>query len=74
MAIKEDTWSYGESKAFNSSGTTTTPDNAWSYGENALLHEYVAAMGGWTGIITGQTNPAKINGIDVANINKVMGI
>lgn len=28
---------------------------------------------GWTGKITGITNPAKINGIAVANIGKVMG-
>lgn len=40
------------------------------------LHEFdfevVAA--GWTGIVTGVTNPGKIYGIDVANIAKVMGV
>lgn len=29
---------------------------------------------GWTGKINGITNPAKINGIAVANIGKVMGV
>ena len=29
---------------------------------------------GWTGKICGVTNPAKINGIAVANISKVCGV
>ena len=31
------------------------------------------ALSGWTGKIAGITNPAKINGVTVANITKVMG-
>jgi hypothetical protein len=38
------------------------------------LFGYVPAEVGWTGIINGVTNPAKINGIPVANIKKVMRI
>lgn len=41
MAVNDPVWSYGQSKLFNSSGTTTDPDDAWSYGQNALEHEYV---------------------------------
>lgn len=29
---------------------------------------------GWTGIVNGVTNPAKVNGVAVANINKVNGV
>ena len=29
---------------------------------------------GWTGKINGVTNPAKINGVVIANISKVMGV
>ena len=35
---------------------------------------YTPAAAGWTGIINGITNPAKINGIAVANIKSVMGV
>jgi hypothetical protein len=35
---------------------------------------YVAPTGGWTGIINGITNPSYINGIAVANIEKVNGV
>lgn len=36
------------------------------YGEGSLA--------GWTGKVSGVTNPAKVMGIDVANINKVKGV
>ena len=29
---------------------------------------------GWTGKVNGVTNPAKINGVAVANISKMMGV
>ena len=45
MAVNEPVWSYGESKLFNSTGAVTDPNDAWVYGENHLLHEYVAAGG-----------------------------
>ena len=35
--------------------------------------EYVEGVAGWAGKINGVTNPAKINGIAVANIASVMG-
>jgi len=43
MSINDPTWSYGESRLYNSSGAVTDPDDAWVYGENELLHEYVEA-------------------------------
>jgi hypothetical protein len=36
--------------------------------------DVTAGAGGWTGVINGVTNPAKINGIPVANIKRVMRI
>ncbi|MFC1510488.1 LamG-like jellyroll fold domain-containing protein, partial [Candidatus Omnitrophota bacterium] len=36
--------------------------------------EIYSAPSGWTGKINGVTNPAKIMGIPVSNINKVMGV
>ena len=39
-----------------------------------VLRGSVAPSTGWTGIINGVTNPAKINGIAVADIAKVCGI
>ena len=38
-----------------------------------LSWEYIESTG-WTGKIMGVTNPAKVIGIDVANISKVMGV
>lgn len=35
---------------------------------------YITAAAGWTGKISGVTNPAKVMGIDVANIAKVKGV
>jgi len=65
-------WSYGsvvviEKDAF--------PDPAWSYGEITLYYEYKIVVGdGWTGKIMGVINPAKINGVAVANIAKVNNV
>ena len=39
-----------------------------------VLRGSVAPSTGWTGIINGVTNPAKINGIAVADIAKVCGV
>ena len=39
-----------------------------------VLRGLVAPSTGWTGIINGVTNPAKINGIAVADIAKVCGV
>lgn len=39
-----------------------------------IYNQQVAAVVGWTGTVLGVTNPAKIMGIDVANIAKVIGI
>jgi hypothetical protein len=36
--------------------------------------EWVEAPAGWTGKMSGVTNPSKINGVSVANIASVMGI
>ena len=70
MAVNEPTWSYGESKVFNSSGSITDPDSAWSYGENRLFHEYI---GGWTHKwnTISAANMAAINTIPKANIAKI---
>ena len=35
---------------------------------------YTPAAAGWTGKLSGVTNPAKIDGVAVANISKVMGV
>lgn len=48
------------------------PDMLFSYQTIAQV-EYVESTG-WTGKVNGLTNPAKINGVAVADINKVMGI
>ncbi|KKL97818.1 hypothetical protein LCGC14_1830590 [marine sediment metagenome] len=73
MAINEPIWSYGESKLFNSSSSTTDPDDAWDYGENRLLHEYI---GGWAHKWNGIAGASitAINGVPTANIAKVNGI
>lgn len=43
--------------------------------KGAKLHiEYTEVGGGWTGKISGVTNPAKVMGVDVANIAKVKGV
>lgn len=43
MAQYDPTWSYGESKLFNSSGATVdNGDDIWIYGEDKLQHEYTA--------------------------------
>ena len=39
------TWSYGESRLFNSFGPDTDPDNTWVYGENELIHELFYPVG-----------------------------
>ncbi|MBA7599357.1 hypothetical protein ES703_06389 [subsurface metagenome] len=45
------------------------------YGDRALsLYGYGDLPVGWTGKISGVTNPAKIMGVDVANIAKVKGV
>lgn len=41
------TWGYGGSKLFNSSGSTVVDgDDIWVYGEDNLVHEYVAPSPG----------------------------
>ena len=45
---------------------TATPD--------ILFNSLSLAVAGWTGKILGVTNPAKIMGVAVANISKVMGV
>ena len=40
----------------------------------ALWELQFGAVPGWTGKISGVTNPAKIMGVDVANISKVKGV
>ena len=72
MAVNDPQKQLGSYTVYTSTGATATV--RYGMGSVIILHEYVAAMGGWTGIITGQTNPAKINGIDVANINKVIAV
>ncbi len=44
----------------------------WSYGGEVSFD--TPAPVGWTGKISGVTNPAKIMGVDVANITKVKGV
>ncbi|GAI27798.1 unnamed protein product, partial [marine sediment metagenome] len=39
-----------------------------------LVGYATAPAAGWTGKISGVTNPAKIMGVDVANIAKVKGV
>lgn len=46
MATSDPIQSYGEFRLINSNGDTTNPDNAWSYGESGLLHEY-PGLGEW---------------------------
>lgn len=46
MAQYEPTWSYGESKLFNSSGATVdSGDDIWNYGQDELFHEYITPVG-----------------------------
>jgi len=45
-----------------------------SWDEPKLLIIYETEAGGWTGKISGVTNPAKVMGVDVANIVKVKGV
>jgi len=71
MAVNKPQTQLGSYTVYTSSGATATV--RYGMGSIIILHEYAAA-GGWTGKIYGVTNPAKIYGIDVANINKVMGI
>ena len=47
MNVNDPTWSYGESKIFNSNGMITNPDNAWIYGQNDLLHYYIFRTPVW---------------------------
>ena len=49
---------------------STTAD--WTGNEKRTFS--VTTPSGWTGKINGVTNPAKINGMIVANISKVMGV
>jgi len=51
-------------------GTSRPQSTTW----DISAFELIVAVGGWTGIINGVTNPAKINGILVANIAKVNGV
>lgn len=48
--------------------------NAVKSTQNIVQVEWGEAVAGWTGKICGVTNPAKINGIAVANIGKVIGV
>jgi len=63
------TWSYGQPVILEQD---TSPDPVWSYGQAKLYYEYLAE--GWTGKVMGVTNPAKIMGVAVADIKKVMGV
>lgn len=66
MAEHEPTWSYGQSKLFQTSGEA--PDEeTWSYGKNVILHEYVeeaafTVYGKTISKIYG-TTPSKIMGV-----------
>ena len=71
MAVNEPTWTYGRSEVYNSSGETTDPDDAWSYGQNQLQHEYAAA-GGYANSVIGISSPA--GAIGVSDIASVIGI
>jgi len=70
MAVNDPQKQLGSYTVYTSTGATATV--RYGMGSVIILHEYVA--GGWTGKIYGVSNPAKIYGIDIANINKVMGI
>lgn len=41
---------------------------------NNILSAWDEVPAGWTGKINGVTNPAKINGVAVADITSVMGV
>ena len=71
MAVNDPQKQLGSYTVYTSTGATATV--RYGMGSVIILHEY-AAVAGWTGKIYGVSNPAKIYGIDVANINKVMGI
>jgi hypothetical protein len=41
MAINQLIWSYGQVKLFKSSGPASTVSDYWTYGNNAIQHEWV---------------------------------
>lgn len=46
----------------------------WVLGEPKNVLDATPAPPGWTGKISGVTNPAKVMGVEVANIAKVKGV
>ena len=47
MAVNEPVWSFGKVHLFTSSGATVGDgDDVWSFGQNVITHEIVAAAGG----------------------------
>jgi len=57
-----------------------TAENPWTKGpegttiDYSIYCNYTVAAAGWTGTISGVVNPAKIAGVDVANIATVKGV
>jgi len=74
-AIERDTEGY--SGIYRVSGEHIDPDDEANYTLDAGDTVSLYATGtepGWTGKISGVTNPAKIMGVSVANISKVKGV
>ena len=61
-------------KVINDKITSDMPSDTGVIVINNLLGIWDAAAVGWTGKISGVTNPAKICGVAIANISKVMGV
>ncbi|GAH88175.1 unnamed protein product, partial [marine sediment metagenome] len=61
-------------------GTYATPESPWTEppdittADYSIYLNYPFVPAGWTGKISGVTNPAKIMGVPVANIAKVKGV
>ena len=53
--------------------TSTEVSDLYNSGDG-LQYPFTSSSSGWTGKIVGVTNPAKINGIEVANIDNVNGV
>lgn len=60
-------------KTYNSFPDPLVPD-AYFDEKMSIYCDYTPTVVGWTGKISGVTNPAKVMGVDVANIAKVKGI